>query len=50
MKSDVSAAANPCRRLFQMEVEARITAAAVKVSIFSNDVTMYMLCSFQMRD
>ncbi len=31
VKSDVSAAANPCRRFFQMEVEARITAAAVKV-------------------
>ncbi len=39
VKSDVSAAANPCRRFFQMEVEARITAAAVKVCIFSNDVS-----------
>ena len=31
VKSDVSSAANPCRRFFQLEVEARIIGAAVKV-------------------
>jgi hypothetical protein len=34
VKSDVSSAANPCRRFFELEVEARIIAAAVKVILF----------------
>ena len=31
VKSDVSAAANACRRFFQLEVEARIIAAALSI-------------------
>ena len=31
MKGDVTAAANPCRRFFQLEVETRIIAAALKI-------------------
>lgn len=31
MKGDVRAAANPCRRFFQLEVETRIIAAALKI-------------------
>ena len=31
MKGDVSAATNPCRRFFQIEVESRIIAATLKV-------------------
>lgn len=31
VRGDVTAAANACRRFFQLEVEARIIAAALKV-------------------
>ena len=31
MKGDISTAANPCRRFFQLDVESRVIAAALKV-------------------